>query len=207
MLDVDGLMAHLCNKRKVFHSEADFQHAFAWQIREHSPDCEIRLEFNPAPDEVRKIYLDIWLPNESTAIELKYFTRHLDTSVSGERFVLRDQRAQDIRRYDFLRDVQRLEDEVSEGRAGQGFAILLTNDPSYWQPPQRDETVDAAFRIHEGRNVNGELAWSPSASEGTTRGRTVPILLNATYRMRYQDYSNLVGQKYGQFRYLNVPVP
>ena len=80
--------------------------------------------------------------------------------MSGERFVLRDQRAQDIRRYDFLRDVQRLEDEVSEGRAGQGFAILLTNDPSYWQPPQRDETVDAAFRIHEGRNVNGELAWS-----------------------------------------------
>ena len=70
----------------------------------------------------------------------------------SERFVLRDQGAQDIRRYDFLMDIQRLEDEVSEGRARQGFAILLTNDPSYWQPPRRDETVDAAFRIHDGRN-------------------------------------------------------
>ena len=207
VLDIDRLMAELSRTRKVFHSEADFQHALAWQIREHTPECEIRLEFNPAPEEVRKIYLDVWIPNESTAIELKYFTRHLDTTVRSERFVLRDQGAQDIRRYDFLRDIQRLEDEVSEGRARQGFAILLTNDPSYWQPPQRDETVDAAFRIHDGRNVNGELAWSPSASEGTTRGRTDSIRLKASYRMRYQDYSNLQGEKYGQFRYLNVSVP
>lgn len=206
MLEIERLMAQLSRKRKVFHSEADFQHAFAWQIREYTPECEIRLEFNPAPEEVRKIYLDVWIPNESTAIELKYCTRHLDTSVSGERFVLRDQRAQDVRRYDFLRDIQRLEDEVFEGRARQGFSILLTNDPSYWQPPQQDKTVDAAFRVHEGRSVNGEMAWSPEASEGTQRGRTDPIRLKSSYQMRYQDYSNLQGEKYGQFRYLNVPV-
>ena len=55
MLDIDGLMTELSRTRKVFHSEADFQHALAWQIREHMPECEIRLEFNPAPEEVRKI--------------------------------------------------------------------------------------------------------------------------------------------------------
>lgn len=206
MLDVNGLMAELSRKRKVFHSEADFQHAFAWQIRELTPECEIRLEFNPAPEEVRRIYLDVWIPNERTAVELKYFARQLDSTVRGERFVLRDQGAQDIRRYDFLRDIQRLEDEVSEGRARQGFVILLTNDPSYWQPPQRDGTVDAAFRIHEGRNVSGEMAWSPEASDGTQRGRTDPIRLKSSYRMHYQDYSNLQGEKHGQFRYLNVHV-
>ncbi len=206
MLDVDGLLAQLSNKRKVFHSEADFQHAFAWQIREYMPECEIRLEFNPAPNEGRKIYLDIWMPTEGIAIELKYVTRLLDETVCGERFVLRNQSAQDTRRYDYLRDIQRLENEVSERRAKQGFAVLLTNDPSYWAPPRQENTVDAAFRLHEGRDVRGELGWAPSASEGTKRGRTTPIQLKARYQMRYQDYSNVVGQTYGQFRYLNTHV-
>ena len=207
MPDVDGLMVQMSKKRKVFHSEADFQHALAWQIREATPECEIRLEFNPVPNEERKIYLDIWIPTEAIAIELKYVTRNLDATVFGERFVLRNQSAQDTRRYDYLRDIHRLESEVAEGRAKQGFAVLLTNDPSYWKPPQRGQTTDAAFRIHEGRDVRGELGWSRSASEGTKRGRTTPIQLKACYQMRYQDYSNLVGEKYGQFRYLNVPVP
>ena len=95
---------------------------------------------------------------------------------------------------------------MSERRARQGFAVLLTNDPSYWKHPQRDETVEAAFRIHDGRNVRGELAWSSSASEGTKRGRTTSIRLKASYYMHYQDYANLSGEKYGEFRYLAVPV-
>ena len=82
MLDIDDLMAKLSEKRRVFHSEADFQHAFAWQIREATPEYEIRLEFNPVPEERRKIYLDIWIPVEKVAIELKFVTRHLDTTVS-----------------------------------------------------------------------------------------------------------------------------
>ena len=206
MLDIDDLMAQLSKKRKVFHSEADFQHAFAWQIHEDVPECEIRLEFNPVPDKGRRMYLDIWIQIEKVAIELKYYTRRLDTTLSSERFLLLNQGAQDIRRYDYLKDIQRLESEVTEKRTRQGFAVLLTNDPSYWKPPQPRETVDADFRIHEGRKIEGELAWSPSASEGTTRGRETPIRLKASYYMHYQDYANLSGEKYGEFRYLAVPV-
>ncbi len=57
VLDIDRLMTELSRTRKVFHSEADFQHAFAWQIREHTPECEIRLEFNPAPEPLERF---IW---------------------------------------------------------------------------------------------------------------------------------------------------
>ncbi len=39
------LMADLAAHRPIFHSEADFQHALAWQIHEAMPDCEIRLEW------------------------------------------------------------------------------------------------------------------------------------------------------------------
>ena len=96
MLDVDLLMSGLAQTRPVFHSEADFQHAFAWRIREAMPDCQVRLEYNLFPDERRRTYLDIWLPGLEVAIELKYFTRQLEATHEEERFVLRGQGAQDI---------------------------------------------------------------------------------------------------------------
>jgi hypothetical protein len=42
--DVGAMLTELARERTVFHSEADFQHAFAWKINEHLPDAEIRLE-------------------------------------------------------------------------------------------------------------------------------------------------------------------
>ena len=205
MLDIGELMTQLSQRRRIFHSEADLQHALAWQIHEAMPDSEIRLEYNPVPNIGRK-YLDIWIPSEGVAIELKYVTRSLLANVSGERFALRNHGAQDITRYDYLKDIQRLESEVAENRARFGFAVLLTNDPLYWMPPRTRGTIDATLRIHEDRRVAGELAWSPSAGGGTTRGREEPIWLNGSYQLRYRDYSNIVGEGHGHFRYLAVQV-
>ena len=135
MLDIDNQMVALSKERPVFHSEADFQFAFAWRIKQAMPRWNIRLEFNPVPEEGRTMALDIWIPTAGVAIELKYPTRRLDTVVGGERFALRNHGAQPPNRYDYLRDVQRLEREVATGRAKRGFAILLTNDHGYWNPP------------------------------------------------------------------------
>ena len=206
MLDVDSIMARLSEVRKIFHSEADFQHAFAWQIHEAIPDCQIRLEFNPVPHEGRRMYLDIWLLVEKVAIELKYSTRKLNISLPHEHFALRDHNASDFIGYDFLKDIQRLEREVAENRAEEAFAILLTNDPSYWTPSQRTDTVGAAFRIHEGKRITGEMSWSDHAGQGTLRGRKTPIRLNGSYDMHYQDYSRFTGERYGDLRYLVVSV-
>ena len=93
-----------------------------------------------------------------------------------ETFALCNQAAQDVRRYDFLKDVQRLERVVSlPDLAIVGFAVCLTNDSAYWKVPMRQDTVDAAFRLHEGRTTEGELRWSGPAGAGTTRGREAPI--------------------------------
>ena len=108
MLDIDDLMTDLARVRGMFHSEADFQHALAWQIHEASPQSQVRLEVDVARAAGRRMYLDIWLPEERIAIELKYLTRRLDLTHRGERFALRDH-AQDLGRYEFLKDVQRLE--------------------------------------------------------------------------------------------------
>ena len=207
MLSIEALMARLVEDRKVFHSEADFQHALAWQLHKTTPDSQVRLEVDAFPGQDRRRFLDIWLPIEGIAIELKYVTRKLDVNLEGESFALRNHSAQDQRRYDFLLDIQRLEHMRSgDGVCKAGYAVLLTNDSSYWKVPATENPVDAAFRIHEGRDVSGELAWAGHASPGTMRGRETPIRLRRSYRLSWQEFFVFPGQSYGRFRYIAVSV-
>ena len=205
-LDIDHLMKGLSQQRPIFHSEADFQHALAWRIHETMPDCQVRLE-HPFPHEEKRMHLDIWLPTEGVAIELKYRTREIKMDCEGIAFVLKEQAAQDHARYDFLKDVQRLEYVMRAGEKA-GFAILLTNDPTYWDPKRMKKRSpnDADFRIHECRKPTGKLAWSDKASPGTIKSREDPIHLSGCYKMHWKDYSDCAAENYGKFRYLAVSV-
>lgn len=108
-------MQHLAAKRPVFHSEADFQHALAWELHERYPHCSLRLEYKP-PHLNAPIYLDMWVHSSETtlAIELKYKTRAGHLEFEGESFDLLHHGAQPLGRYDFLKDVERLEHVVAE---------------------------------------------------------------------------------------------
>ena len=204
MLDINNLMKDLARDRPIFHSEADFQHALAWCLHEAIPDGGVRLEFKPFPDQ--PMYIDIWLPGIGVAAELKYKTRKLKLWREGESFALRDQAAQDISRYDFVKDIRRLEQLRRLPNARVGYAVLLTNDPSYWKRSLRHDTVDAAFRLHEGRTITGEMAWSERASTGTTKKRETTIRLNGSYDLHWQNYADMGGGRNRQFRYLVVKV-
>lgn len=206
MLDVDRLMTGLAETRPIFHSEADFQHALAWEIHQAMPDCQIRLEFNASQDSAERRYLDLWLPTLKVAIELKYCTRNLAAAFADERFALKNQSANDVRRYDFLKDIQRIEQSVEDGPAETGIAVLLTNDPLYWKPAGKSDVADAAFHIHDGREITGRLAWSEKAGKGTRDGRAQSITINAAYTMRWRDYSQLPEPGKSRFRYLAVSV-
>ena len=205
MLDINRLMASLAETRKVFHSEADFQHALAWRIQEAMPESRVRLEVDVLHVQHQRRFLDIWLPVEGIAIELKYKTRGFEVVQGDESFVLRNQSAQTQGRYDFIRDIHRLElmrSQLKQWKAG--YAVLLTNDSSYWKDSARRDTVDADFRVHEGRAVSGELTWAASAKPGTVRGRESPIEIHGPYRLRWQQYSSFPGKSYGSFQYLAV---
>ena len=82
-LAVHDLMRRLAADRPVFHSEADFQFALAWRIRELTPNCEVRLEYRVHLAD-KPLYLDLWLPTLGTAIELKYKTRELLAPIGAE---------------------------------------------------------------------------------------------------------------------------
>src|SRR3990172_6370905 len=95
---VDGLqevMDSIAVKRPVFHSEADFQHAFAWELQQRLPGAAVRRE-RPFFCSGRHLHLDLWVSHGPVlvGVEIKYKTRGLAVDLDGEHFHLRDQSAQ-----------------------------------------------------------------------------------------------------------------
>lgn len=203
---IHRLMANLSKQRPIFHSEADFQHALAWQIHKAIPNCEIRLEM-PYRISQGNWYLDIWLQTMEIAIELKYRTKRMEGEKDGEYFLLKDHNGYPQGRYDFLKDIQRLERVVADRKAKSGFAVLLTNESNFWKPPRRgcETTIDTNFRLHEGQIVTGVLKWERK------KDREVPIRLKGSYNLNWQDYSHwgeqaLLWLRRNSFRYLAVSI-
>ena len=208
MLDIADVMNALSQQRKVYHSEADFQHVFAWEVHRRFPDSSVRLEM-PLRTNGKTLHLDflIKLPDLSLAVELKYKTRKLLLNVDGEDFQLANHSAQDIGRYDFIKDICRLEQIVSNIENCFGCAILLTNDSSYWNTSNTKDTVDAAFRLSEGRLLHGSLGWSENASAGTKKNRESYLEVDGEYALNWHDYSVPSEGSYSQFKYLAVIEP
>jgi hypothetical protein len=203
MVHLPEILEKLATKRPIFHSEADFQHALAWELHEALPEARVRLEV-PVRGEQRAIHIDlvIAIGNAVTAVELKYLTRGISMTLDGEPYNLADQSAQDISRYDCIKDICRLEGIVASGRAVAGYAVVLTNDSAYWKVAANSNTVDAEFRLHDGRTLEGELRWSTKAGTGTTKGREQPLSLRGKHALKWHDYSTIAAASYGKFRYL-----
>ena len=190
----------------MFHSEADFQHALAWAIRERHPGMKVRLEYAVTLDG-KRAHVDIRLDDADApkVIELKYWTRELDLVVDAEEYRLREHGRQPLARYDLWRDVARIERLIDDMLVGGGYIVALTNVQGYWNAG-RPETIDEGLRIHEGHVVRGSLSLSPRASPGTTKGRDKPIELSGSYVTHWRDYSRPVEGSGGKFRYLLLDV-
>jgi hypothetical protein len=57
---IPDVLTTLAQQRLLFHSEADFQHAFAWEIHKRLPQALVRLE-RPVLHENKLLYVDIWV--------------------------------------------------------------------------------------------------------------------------------------------------
>lgn len=142
-----------------------------------------------------------------SAVELKYLTRLWTGEFGGEPYQLKDQGAQDIRGYDVVKDVVRVERFVAAMPGSNGAVVCIGNDPSYWTAPTHGRETNAhAFRIHEGTILQGSRAWGPLTGAGSSKGRQERLVLYGTYRMAWSDYSSLPGPR-GTFRRLVIPVP
>lgn len=55
--DIEAVLQSLSTVRPVFHSEADFQHALAWALRDGQVVRDVRLD---RPHGLERVYVDIW---------------------------------------------------------------------------------------------------------------------------------------------------
>ncbi|MBW8172205.1 hypothetical protein K0651_03970 [Ornithinimicrobium sp. Arc0846-15] len=199
-VSVETIMQELSRDRPVFHSEADFQHAFARSLWELDPLVQSRLEVRQGNG---REYLDLLCnsPVGRTAIEFKYFSRRWSGTHGdpAEEYNLKEHAATDLLRRDFVFDLARVERFTTHPDT-TGLVILLTNDPSIWSTPRTNRsTRDSDFRLHEGRTLKGELLWGGGDYPANTRD------LVGKYYLGWNDYSTLPGTN-GQFRYLVVAV-
>jgi len=204
VIEIEPVLASLGKRRPIFHSEADLQHELAHELRAHDPDLALRLEYPIGIDS--RASLDILLRKGAArfGLELKYLCRSVQTTIDDEIFALKHQSAHDIRRYDVVKDIVRME-RFAARFDSPAAVLVLTNDPAYWSSRRRADTIDAAFDLSDLSNLTGSRGWAAAAGAGTTKGRAEPLVVSGSYDLRWHDYSDLGGPG-GRFRYLYVPI-
>ncbi len=200
------VLSRLSQERPVFHSEADFQQAFAWHLHLLAPTLNVRLETRPAPGMRLDLLASDRERSRHTAIEFKYLTKRWEGEVNGERFELKDQGAQDISGYDVVKDVCRVEQFTDHRSEWNGAVICLSNDPYYWRPSTHERPTNAdAFRLTDGTVLRGVRAWGPLTGAGTKAGRDRDLHPRRAYGLSWSAYSLIPGAR-GEFRVLIVPI-
>lgn len=201
---VEAAMGVLAAKRPIFHSEADFQHALAWEIQLAHPDAQIRLEKRVAVSPRIDVDVLVALAGSTFGIELKYPRKGMTAEVGGELFTLATG-ADDHGRYFAVEDVARLERLAAAETIDSGAMVLLTNVANVWAPPTgRRRVLYDAFRMHDTHTLAGTMAWGDwGRPGGRPPGATGTITLAGTYPLGWHDYSTVNGV---QFRYLLVAV-
>ena len=214
-IDIHKIMDQLKDRRPVFHSEADFQFEFAWEIKQIHADYQIRLEYPVRLKRLKKTrnrqkdkneYIDIVVitdKNEWIPIELKYKTKKHKFDLSShkrklEDVELTDQSATDHGRYWFWNDVSRIEALLEEGYGNknwvEGHAIILTNEENYWDKDGAGTSwKNFTLKKMPKRDENKQLKWVD-----TTRVKNYDKLcqdkpslyIQHDYTLEWQPYSN-----------------
>jgi hypothetical protein len=201
-------MERLSSSRPIFHSEADFQHAFAWECQRLHPEARVRLECRPFGELNERLDLFLTLDGVRIAVELKYPLAALSATVDGEVCLLREQAAIDRMRFSYVWDIVRLERIVAENAADVGVAVLLTNVVALWRQPRpsRRLAADTQFRVHEGRELARRLAWSGDAVWWRKERLPEAVELVGRYPVSWAPYSTVSGVGCREFRWTTAVI-
>lgn len=191
-MNVEAVINSLRKKRMIFHSEADFQFAFAWEIQTQFPNADVRLEYSPPNDSSKRIDILVRIDDAIYPIELKYKTKLLQTWVNNELYFLKNHGAQDLYKYDFVKDICRIETlKESMGGYREGYVVWLTNDSSYWTSPRSKGVGYADFSVHHGAVKEGNMQWADSMGQGSIKAREDTLILVGKYNISWNQYSDL----------------
>ena len=137
---------------KAYYSEAGIQCKIAIEIYKQlrvEPVLEYKMKG-------KKKYLDIFCKYRKTrfGIELKYKT----SRVKSEKFDYISQGAQNNGKYDFLRDIARIESFFHYQAIDIGYVIFITNDKRYYNPA-RNNTLVKKFDLMNTLRKSYKPTW------------------------------------------------
>lgn len=231
---INGFMGALAENGMIFQSEAQFQHKLAMviakDIEKENKKYEILLESWTDTDENKKdtdkkCYTDIVIidtnseKKEYIAIELKYKTAEAEYDTDYGTIHLTPQGANDNGCYDYLLDIQRIQNQIdkkSEGNLSEckcvgGYAIILTNEKKYWEYTNENKKKENGyfqFCIGDNSKIikNKDLNWKSNRKEYNNENdaRHTPI------KLKYVENDNFKWlpekENNSEFRYLCLEV-
>lgn len=196
-IDIPVTLENLFKNRAVFHSEDDFKFSLAWQIKIDYEDVEIRLErvYNDMHIDILVMYKELII-----GIELKYSTKKVAIDHNKEKFTLAEHGAQGQRRFEFYKDINRLEVLKNEKLITAGHVILLTNDISYRNAPRANSKTNRVFNIADNHNITeGLYRWSADKDK-SREGKEIKI--SGTYQCNWSKLNHIDAR----FQYLHLEI-
>lgn len=196
------IRSFLKQQKELLFNEFDFQMQLAIYLRELGKYDFVYSEyFLPAKntdilkgydwDSNLRIDLVVSKEKEYIPIELKYVTRKVVRDY--ERFgiiikgmeILKNQAAQDIRRYDFWKDVRRIElIKNIFPTVKNGLAVFLTNDSSYTKDPKNDSAC-YPFSM-SGKNTIGGGIMNWKGNPATSKDHKA-FKLDGMYDLKWEN--------------------
>lgn len=210
-------------EKRIFVSEADFQHALAMKLERYFKE-RVRLEYpiiRPEGVQTTKgkyIYADIVIKgdNKKYVIELKYKTRAIKdmSDVEDDGIfackLLKNQSAHDFGVYDLWADINRVEQLVAQNGYEGGVCIFLTNDSNYTKT--HPGTIYSNFSIDGGTHKPAKKKWMATGRCSEQRiaeiQKTRPDLnIEKQYDFKWQDFLTVSDAPCSKFQYLYIEIP
>ena len=211
MFNINNLISTLKENNRIFCSEKHLQTIFGYEVLKQYNDCicipEYPLKYS---DDERTKHLDLLIKvdEKKIGIEFKYIVKKYNEEIDGVEYNLRNHSALDIRRYDCLKDISRLEELLKVGTIEDGYFLLITNDNNLWQNTSDKNVRDKEFRFYDkGKITAGTKTWLNNPASGTIKGRIKKITIHKEYNVNFKKYSTLNPNNGSHiFKYLLIKI-
>ncbi len=201
----DDIRLFMKDNNRFFYNERDLQmhlclflqlsgHYDDVDVEYHVPrDFKLEIDKDYSSWDTKTLSIDIMAisRNEFVPIELKYKLKAVTSTISrfGELSekplrIITNQGAQDVGRYDFWKDVRRMEMLKKHFKKVHGGIVLfVTNDQSYMISPSPDVNY-YAFRMCEGDIIHGYLSWKYESSVSKSH---LGFCLDQSYKIQWNQ--------------------